>query len=117
MNSVNLIGRLTADPVKRSTLGGSEVCTTRIAVERVGDGSDFVNVTAFGKLAVSSASYLAKGRRVAVQGRLAHSRWQTESGQRRERHEVVANSVEFLDRGTPLRQAHLRGRPLRHHDW
>jgi single-stranded DNA-binding protein len=33
---------------------------------------------------------------VSVQGRLAHSEWKTESGERRERHEVVANSVTFL---------------------
>jgi single-stranded DNA-binding protein len=33
---------------------------------------------------------------VSVQGRLAHSGWKTESGERRERHEVVANSVTFL---------------------
>jgi single-strand DNA-binding protein len=72
MNSVNLIGRLTRDPEKRSTPGGTEVCTMRIAIQRSGgNGSDFVNVTAFGKLAESCGEYLAKGRQVSVQGRLA----------------------------------------------
>src|SRR3954470_5209076 len=54
MNSVNLIGRLTRDPEKRATPGGTDVCTMRVAIQRAGsNGSDFVNVTAFGKLAES----------------------------------------------------------------
>ena len=97
MNSVNLIGRLTRDPDKRVIPNkGTEVSVMRLAVERPGEGADYVTVTAFGKLAQSCNSYLAKGRQVAIQGRLNHSEWQTESGERRERHEVVAASVEFL---------------------
>jgi single-strand DNA-binding protein len=75
---------------------GTEVSVMRLAVARPGEGSDYVTVTAFGKLAASCNQYLAKGRQVSVQGRLSHSEWKTESGERRERHEVVANSVTFL---------------------
>jgi Single-strand binding protein family len=50
MNSVNLIGRLTADPVKRATPNGNDVCTMRLAIERAREGADYVDVTAFGKL-------------------------------------------------------------------
>ena len=97
MNSVNLIGRLTRDPEKRMIPNkGTEVSVMRLAVARPGEGSDYVSVTAFGKLAQSCNQYLAKGRQVAVQGRLSHSEWKTKDGERRERHEVVANSVTFL---------------------
>ena len=96
MNSVNLIGRLTRDPEKRSTPKGTDVSVMRIAIERQGDGADYVTVTAFGKLAQSCNRYLKKGRQVSVQGRLNHSEWKTEGGERRERHEVVAAAVEFL---------------------
>jgi single-strand DNA-binding protein len=68
----------------------------RVAIDRPGDGADFVNVTAFGKLAKSCQQYLGKGRQISVQGRLAHNEWKADSGERRERHEVVANTVEFL---------------------
>jgi single-strand DNA-binding protein len=95
MNSVNLIGRLTRDPDKRSTPKGTDVSVLRLAVERPGEGADYVTVTAFGKLAQSCNQYLKKGRQVAIAGRLNHSEW-VKDGQRHERLEVVAAAVEFL---------------------
>ena len=68
----------------------------RVAIDRPGEGADYVNVTAFGKLAASCQQYLGKGRQISVQGRLSHSEWTSKEGERRERHEVVANTVEFL---------------------
>ena len=97
MNSVNLIGRLTRDPEKRTIpQKETEVSVMRLAIARPNNGSDYVTVTAFGKQAASCNQYLAKGRQVSVQGRLNHSEWKTESGERRERLEVVAATVEFL---------------------
>ena len=96
MNSVNLIGRLTRDPEKRVIPNkGTEVSVMRLAVDRPGEGADFVTVTAFGKQAVSCNEYLKKGRQVSVVGRLNHSEW-TKGDQRFERLEVVAAAVEFL---------------------
>jgi single-strand DNA-binding protein len=96
MNSVNLIGRLTRDPEKRAIpQKGTEVSVMRLAVERPGEGADYVTVTAFGKLAQSCNQYLKKGRQVAIAGRLNHSEW-VKDGQRHERLEVVAAAVEFL---------------------
>jgi single-strand DNA-binding protein len=110
MNSINLIGRLTRDPDKRSTTKGTDVSVMRLAIERPGEGADYVNVTAFGKLAQSCNGYLAKGRQVAVQGRLAHSEW-VKDGERRERHEVVAASVEFLGQRPAQQQAAPEAQP------
>jgi single-stranded DNA-binding protein len=83
----------------------------RVAIDRNGDGSDFVNVTAFGKLAQSCSEYLSKGRQISVQGRLAHSE-RVKDGERRERHEVVANSVEFLGQ-RPAQPADAEAQPHR----
>jgi single-strand DNA-binding protein len=105
MNSVNLIGRLTRDPDKRATPKGTDVSVLRLAVERPGEGADYVTVTAFGKLAQSCNQYLTKGRQVAIQGRLNHSEWKTDSGERRERLEVVAATVEFLGQRPTLESA------------
>ncbi len=104
MNSVNITGRLTADPELRATKDGSPVGSLRVAIQRrrgaEGEdrGAEFVDVTVFGSQAEVCASYLAKGRKVAIEGRLHHSEWQAEDGSRRQKLEVTANSVEFLDR-------------------
>ena len=61
-------------------------------------GADFVDVTVFDNQAEVCSRYLAKGRKVAIEGRLQHSEWKAEVGSRRQKLEVIANSVEFLDR-------------------
>ena len=103
MNSVNLVARLTSEPVVRSTAGGTQVASLRLAVPRPrrdgeDQGADYVDVVVFGRQAETCAQYLTKGRKVAVNGRLAHSEWTAEDGTRRQRLEVIANTVEFLDR-------------------
>jgi single-strand DNA-binding protein len=97
MNHVALIGRLTAAP-ELNSYGDTTVTKMRLAIPRVKDSSDadFVDVVSFGRQAEVCQQYLAKGRQVAVQGRLRHSEWQAEDGSRRQRLEVVAEHVEFL---------------------
>lgn len=103
MNSVHLIGRLTADPELQDR-SGTQVGRLRLAVQRPSTrdgesrGADYVDVTVFNTQAEVCRQYLSKGRRVAVEGRLQHSEWQAEDGTRRQKLEVVARNVEFLDR-------------------
>lgn len=99
MNSVNLIGRLARDPEMRATASGTGVCGLRIAIDRYGEGADFVDVTAFGKLAEVCEQYLEKGRPVGVSGRLHYSEWEAEDGSTRSKHEVIAQNVQFLAAG------------------
>jgi len=52
MNSVTLVGRLTADPELRFTNTGTAVCEFSIAVDRVGtEETDFFDVVAWAKTA------------------------------------------------------------------
>lgn len=98
MNSVQLIGRLTRDPDADQTAGGTPVTTFRLAIDRLGrNGADFVTVKTWERLAEAAAEHLTRGRRVAVQGRLAHEEWVGSDGHRAERLTVVADRVEFLD--------------------
>ena len=97
---INLIGRLTADPTLNERKG-TQVGNLRLAVQRPrkdgeDQGADYVDVTVFGRQAEICKEYLAKGRKIAVQGRLHHSEWDGENG-RRQKLEVNADSVEFLD--------------------
>lgn len=83
VNSVALIGRLTADPTSHAG-ERSESATFRLAVPRPGsDTADFVDVVTFDKLAATCATWLTKGREVCVVGRLRQSTWTTADGERR----------------------------------
>jgi single-strand DNA-binding protein len=105
LNRVFLIGNLTADPELRYTPQGTAVCSFRLAVNRkykdqqgqTKDETCFLNITVWGKQGENCASYLSKGRRAFVEGRLRSRSWQTEDGQKRTVIEVVADRVQFLD--------------------
>jgi single-strand DNA-binding protein len=104
MNTVNLTGRLTTNPDLRTTSSGS-VASLRLAIARprkdgADQGADYVDVTVFGRQAEIVSEHLSKGRKVAVEGRLHHSEWDSDNG-RRQKLEVIARQVEFLDRATP----------------
>jgi len=100
INQVILMGRLTRDPEQRTTTTGKTIANFSIAVDRGGqeDAADFFDVTAWEKLGELVMQYLAKGRRVLVQGRLRQDSWDDkETGKKRSRVEVVATDVTFLD--------------------
>jgi len=102
VNRVVLIGRLTRNPELRTTPTGKNVCSFGLAVNRrvkQQDGdADFFTVTAWGQTADYVSNYLTKGRLVAVDGRLSWRKYTTSDGQNREVIEVVADSVQGLDR-------------------
>lgn len=101
MNAVHLTGRLTQDVTAREH-GDTKIAQLRLAVPRGRDkngqdrGADFVDVVCFGRQAQVCADYLANGRRIAVDGRLHHDEWESDNG-RRQKLEVIASSIEFLD--------------------
>jgi single-strand DNA-binding protein len=99
MNTVNLIGRLTADP-ELTAPKGNPVCRYRIAVDRLGTdaGADFVTIVSFGSRGENDAKYLSKGRLVAITGRLHQNTWTDPEGNNRERVEVIASVTNFLDK-------------------
>ena len=100
INQVILMGRLTRDPEQRTTSTGKTIASFSIAVDRGGeaDTADFFEVTAWEKLGDLVIQYLAKGRRVLVQGRLRQDSWDDkETGKKRSRVEVTATDVTFLD--------------------
>ena len=100
INQVILMGRLVRDPEQRTTTTGKTIASFSIAVDRGGqeDAADFFNVTAWEKLGDLVIQYLAKGRRVLVQGRLRQDSWDDkETGKKQSRIEVTATDVTFLD--------------------
>ena len=97
MNIVTLIGNLATDVDLREVGPDKKVASFLLAVDRASKegGADFVKVCAWDRQAELCAEYLAKGRRVAVDGWLKSRSWE-EEGKRRTAIEVVARRVEFL---------------------
>jgi single-strand DNA-binding protein len=107
-NKVVLMGNLTKDPEVRYTPNGIAVASFSLAVNRrYKQGNElkeevcFIDVVVFGKQAESSGQYLSKGAGVIVDGRLSQRRWEGEDGQKRNKHEVVAQSIQFLPKRSP----------------
>ena len=115
MNIVTLIGNLATDVELREVGPEKKVASFLLAVDRASKdgGADFVNVCAWDRQAELCAEYLAKGRRVAVDGWLKSRSWE-EEGKRRTAIEVVARRVEFLGAATQRRRRRgRRGDPVR----
>ena len=101
-NKVMLMGNLTRDPELRFTANGSAVASFGLAVNRKFKQGDewvddvcFVDITVWGKQGENCAEYLSKGRPAFIEGYLKFSTWESD-GQKRNKLEVVANTVQFL---------------------
>jgi single-strand DNA-binding protein len=107
INVVAITGNLTKDPELRTTGGGTSVCKMRVAVntrrkqdDEWVDKPNYFDVTVWGKQGENCAEYLAKGRPVAVDGRLEWHEWEANDGSgKRQAVEIIANSVQFLNSG------------------
>ncbi|MGI6751748.1 MAG: single-stranded DNA-binding protein [Anaerovoracaceae bacterium] len=103
MNAVVLIGRLTRDPETRY-VPQNELAVTNftLAVDRPmakEKTADFIRIVSFGKTAELCERYLAKGRLVAVQGRIQTGQYKDKNGETRYTTDVVADRVQFLEWG------------------
>ena len=113
MNQVTLIGRLTKDPELRYLPnGGMAVCKFGLAVDKglnkekqqemKAKGqftADFINIVVWGKQGENCANYLAKGRLVAIQGRIQTGSYNANDGSKRCSFDVVAEKTKFLEWG------------------
>src|SRR3989344_6281418 len=104
LNKVQLIGNLTRDPELRYTPNGAAVCSFGLATNRtwVTEGekkedTEFHNIIAWNKLAEICSQFLAKGRKVYVEGRIATRSWNAQDGTQKSRTEIVADNMIILD--------------------
>lgn len=98
MNTVILMGRLTADPELKRTANDTAVTSFSIAIDRPmakEKTADFINISAWRKTAEFITKYFRKGSMIAIQGSLQTRRYEDKDGNKRTAYEVVANSVEF----------------------
>ena len=106
-NRVVLMGRLTRDPQARQLASGITVADLSLAISEVykkkdGESAEktcFVDIVAWGRQAETCAQYLKKGSPVLVEGRLQFDRWESPEGQKRSKHKIKADRVQFLNGG------------------
>ena len=107
INKVILVGRLGKDPEIRSTPNGTTVAKFSLATDekftdRSGekqDRTEWHNIVAFGKLAEICGQYLKKGKLVYIDGSIHYDSWDDkETGQKKYRTEITANTMKMLDR-------------------
>lgn len=107
INKVILVGRLGKDPEIRSTPQGNTVAKFTLATdEKFTDRSgekqertEWHNIAAWGKLGEICGQYLRKGKLVYIEGSIRTDSWDDkESGQKKYRTEIVANTMKMLDR-------------------
>lgn len=107
-NKVLLMGNLTRDPELRYIPSGQAVTSFSIAVNRAYTGQtgekkeevSFIRVVVWARLAEICNEYLKKGSPVFVEGRLQSRTWDAQDGTKRSTLEVVAQSVQFLSKGS-----------------
>ncbi|TSC74569.1 MAG: single-strand DNA-binding protein [Parcubacteria group bacterium Gr01-1014_44] len=108
LNRVILIGRLAADPESRTTAGGQEVVSLRVATNRTWNNQqgqkqeqvEFHSITLWGRLAQIANQYLKKGGLVMIEGRLQTSNWTGQDNVKRYRTEIVAENIQLGPRSS-----------------
>jgi len=105
-NKVILVGNLTRDVELKYTPTGTAIAKFGLATNRTFKDSAtgenrqetmFIDITVFGRSAEIANQYLKKGRKVLIEGRLVLDQWVDQTGQKRSKHSIVAEKVQFME--------------------
>jgi len=108
-NKVILVGNLSRNVELKYTPSGTAIANFGIATNRTykdtqtGENKQevmFVDVKVFGRSAEVANQYLHKGSKALIEGRLAFEQWVGNDGQKRSKHVVIAEKVQFMDSKT-----------------
>ena len=107
MNKIMLIGRLTRDVEMHYSSNNNNTAVARytLAVNRQykrenEQEADFLRCIAFGRTAELAERYLAKGMKVAVEGRIQTGSYTDREGQKIYTTDIVVERQEFLEKRT-----------------
>ena len=109
MNKVFISGNLGSQPEAKQTKSGMAVTNLSVATnERTKvdgewtDHTEWHQVTVFGGQATNCATWLVKGSKVLVEGKLRTRKWTDANGNERKTTEIVADRVEFMSKPAKL---------------
>jgi single-strand DNA-binding protein len=103
LNKIFLLGRLTADPILRTTTNGTQVATFSIATNRVWNDklagkkeeTEFHNIVLWGRQAEIASRFLTKGGLVLIEGRMQTRSWEDKEGQKRRTTEIIGERMQL----------------------
>lgn len=98
LNQCQFIGRLGNDPETKFLPSGDAVTNISIACGWKGknkEGTEWIRVVAFGKLAEIMGEYLRKGSQVYISGSMRTRSWERD-GQKHYSTEIVADKMQML---------------------
>lgn len=107
LNRTTILGNVTRDPETRTTNSGQTVVSFSVATSRrwkdqtsgeLKEATEFHNCVAWAKLAQTVGSYVRKGSKLYVEGRLQTRSWDDPSGVKKYRTEIIADNVILLDK-------------------
>lgn len=101
MNNVTLIGRLVRDPELKFTATGQAVTTFTLAIDNPfskENKADFINCVVWQKAAENLAKYCAKGRAIALVGRIQTRSYEGQDGKKVNVFEIVASEIKYLEK-------------------
>lgn len=119
MNSVQLIGRLTKDPVITYTQGedSKPIARYTLAVDRIRKGpdgqtqADFISCVAFRNVAEFAERYLHKGSKIAITGSIQTGSYTDKNGNKVYTTDVIVNSQEFCESRQTAQQTAPQAQP------
>lgn len=105
MNKVILIGNLTKNIDLKYLNTGVAVGESSMAINQVYKKQDgtkvqdtcFIDIVMYGRSAEISNQYLKKGSKLCIEGKLNFQQWSDQNGNKRSKHIVSVEKVEFLD--------------------
>ncbi len=101
LNTVILMGRLTADPELRTTSNNLSVLSFSVAVDRSYQAqgqerqADFINCVAWRQNADFISKYFRKGQMIAIEGSIQTRSYEDKNGNKRTAFEVIVNRASF----------------------
>jgi len=113
INSVNISGNLTRDSELRATQGGTSILSFGVAVNdrrrnaqgEWEDRPNYIDCVMFGARAQAMQKFLLKGTKVAIEGKLRYSSWESKDGSRRSKVEVVVDEIELMSQRDGARES------------
>ena len=99
LNQCSFIGRLGKDVELRVTPAGESIANFSIACDwktKKSEGVEWINISAFGKLAELCGQYISKGSQVYVQGRMKTDKYTDAAGVVKYSTKISADTVQFL---------------------
>lgn len=96
MNKVFLVGRLVADPAIREA-GESKVAEYSLAINRKGEGTDYIRCQSWNKGADFVEKYLKKGSKIIVSGRIRTGSYKNREKKTVYTFDVIVEDIEFAE--------------------